>query len=81
MRPVRQRIQVAELQKKKTRKKREHVLPAASLFHDLQLLPLVVEGLGQVSVLGDASDLWVVLELLPQLLVVVQGLPLSWGQL
>lgn len=81
MRPVRQRIQVAELQKKKDKKKREHVLPAASLFHDLQLLPLVVEGLGQVSVLGDASDLWVVLELLPQLLVVVQGLPLSWGQL
>lgn len=59
----------------------EHVLPAASLFHDLQLLPLVVKGLGQVSVLGDASDLRVVLELLPQLLVVVDGLPLSRGQL
>lgn len=70
---------MAKLQKKK--KKNGDVLPAASLFHDLQLLPLVVEGLGQVAVLGDASDLRVVLELLPQLLVVVHGLPLSGGQL
>lgn len=70
---------VAKLQKKK--KKNGDVLPAASLFHDLQLFPLVVEGLGQVAVLGDASDLRVVLELLPQLLVVVHGLPLSGGQL
>lgn len=62
-------------------KKNEHVLPAASLFHDLQLLPLVVEGLGKVPVLGDASDLRVVLELLPQLLVVVSSLLLSVGQL
>lgn len=68
-------------QKKNERKKKKPVLPAASLLHDLQLLPLVVKGLGEVSVLGDASDLRVVLELLPQLLVVVYSLPLSGGQL
>jgi len=41
----------------------------------------VVEALGQVSVMSDAPDLRVVLELLLQLLAVVGGLPLSGGQL
>lgn len=73
--------QTSGLAPKAEEKINEHVLPAAGLFHGLQLLLLVVEGLGKVSVLGDASDLRVVLELLPQLLVVVDGLPLSRGQL
>lgn len=34
-----------------------------------------------MSVASDASDLWVVLELLLQLLTVVDGLSLSGGQL
>lgn len=73
--------QTSGLAPEKKREKNEDVLPAASLFHDLQLLPLVVEGLGKVPVLIDAPDLRVVLELLPQLLVVVDGLFLSEGQL
>lgn len=41
----------------------------------------MVDVLGQVPVLSDAFDLGVVLELLLQLLVVVDGRPLSWGKL
>lgn len=53
--------------------KEEHVLPAASLLHDTQLLALAVDGLGQVAVARDAADLRVVLELLLQLLAVVHS--------
>lgn len=59
----------------------EHVLPAASLLHDPQLVSLVVQVLGQMSVARDAPDLRVVLELLLQLLAVVEGLPLPRSQL
>lgn len=62
-------------------KNNEHILPAASFFHSPQLFCLVVDALGQVSVMSDAADLRVVLELLLQLLTVVGSLPLSGGQL
>lgn len=62
-------------------KKQENVLPALSLSHDPQLVLLMVDVLGQVSVVSDASDLGMVLELLLQLLAVVDGRPLSWGEL
>lgn len=54
----------------------EDILPALSFSHDLQLISLMVDVLGQVPVLSDTSDLWMVLELLLQLLAVVDGLPL-----
>lgn len=57
------------------------VLPASSLFHDLQLILLVVDVLGQVPVLSNTSDFGVVLELLLQLLAVVDGRLLSGRQL
>ena len=60
---------------------RTHVLPAASLLHDAQLLALGEDGLGQVAVTRDASDLRVVLELLLQLLIVVHRCSLPGGHL
>lgn len=59
----------------------EDVLPALSFSHDLQLSSLMVDVLGQVPVVSNTSDLWVVLELLLQLLAVVDGLPLPCCQL
>lgn len=58
-----------------------YALSTASLLHDPQLVPLVVDVLGQMSVARDALDLRVVLELLLQLLAVVNGRLLSGGQL
>lgn len=56
-------------------------LPALSLSHDPQLVLLMVDALGKVPVVSDASDLGVVLELLLQLLAVVDGRLLSRGEL
>lgn len=59
----------------------EYALSLTRRSHYPLLPHLLVDGLGHVSVLSDAPDLWVVPELLLQLLVVVGGLPLSVGQL
>lgn len=59
----------------------EDILPALSFSHDLQLISLMVDVLGQVPVASNTSDLWVVLVLLLQFLAVVDGLPLPWSQL
>lgn len=48
-----------------------HLLPAPGFLHLLQLSLLFEDVSGQVAVPGDAPHLWVVLELLPQLLVIV----------
>lgn len=61
--------------------KTKDVLPALSLPHDPLLILLMVDALGEMPVASDTSDLRVVLELLLQLLVVVDGRPLSWGEL
>lgn len=57
------------------------VLPATSVLHLLDLATLLVEVVGQVAVAGDAADVRVVLELVPQLLVVVASYLLSAREL
>lgn len=59
----------------------EDILSPTSFSHDTLFLDLAEYAFRQVTVPSYAFDLWVMLELLLQLLIVVHSCLLSWCQL